>query len=283
LTYRFDDCRFDASDGRLTGPSDGREVTLRPQAGRLLECFLEHPGEVLARETLCAAVWNTGTVVDFESGLAALIRELRQAFEEVGASAEFIETVPRRGYRFRPTVDAHRPGSGERWFEFTRPGLVLALVMILILASVGAFWLLRPASSVNAPTLAILPFERFGAPAQGGRVELLLPDTILADLWEAELEGLELLGRVALRPYRGREDVAEAVARDLDVNLIMEGTVTHLDGQWQVSARLLQMPRGRLLWGSAGSWSGEALPIREVAEALVGDLAAAWPELAARL
>lgn len=286
LRHYFNGCCFDASDGRLSNEHREDAVVLRPQAARLLERFIEQPGEVIDRESLCQAVWDEGRVVDFESGLGTLIRELRQALDEVGAGAELLETVPRRGYRFLGQLrefDASGAADAEHSDRKRVVWIILVLVAVILAGSLLA-WFTRPSADApvaTAPTLAIIPFEVYNDNRVDRRLELLLADTVLARLWQADLQDLVLIGRATLRPYHGREDVAVAVAEDLGVDLLIEGTVV-LEGaqDWRVDARLLSMPGGTVVWSATVIWSDrERLPVSETADQLVNDLAGAWVEL----
>lgn len=294
MVRRFDGFCFDPDDGRLSHEASGESVTVRPQVGCLLEAFLDQPGVVLDREGLYRAVWDENVVVDFESGLAALIRELRQALNGLGGRADLVETVPRRGYRLRveaveqgaapdpdsePGLNKSRP---RRWWLVTVPVIVVGLILLW-------FWLDRDradtASVASNPTLAILPFDVIGppdlSPEASRRLQLLMADGLLAALWQAELDGLVLIGRAALRPYEDRSDQAAAVAEDLGVDLLIEGIVSSVDGQsWQVDARLLAMPGGTVLWSDRVEWDQAARsPASEPARALVSSLADQWPNL----
>jgi DNA-binding winged helix-turn-helix (wHTH) protein/TolB-like protein len=289
---RFDDFLFDPADGRLEHVPSGRALTLRPQAARLLLALLAAAGQVVERETLYRAVWDAGTVVDFEAGLAALMRELRQALDQLGGKAGLLETIPRRGYRLRVQVSSgpEEParvatdGAGRRpWLRWAL--MVLAGLLVLSLA----WWQRGPGPDATGPdavvadtprTLAVLPFQSYLAPGATTQLELLLADALLAELWRAELAGVVLIGRATLLPYAGREDVAGAVARDLGVELLIEGSVVHDAAGWRVTARLLEMPAGQVLWSESVAAPGPQLPVQEVVERLVASLQAGWPELA---
>ncbi len=303
--YQFDQFVFDPADGRLEHLASGTAVTLRPQVARLLLVLLQAPRTVIDRETLYLAIWGKGAVVDFESGLAALARELRQALDQLGGRADLLETVPRRGFRFgadvrqRDTAPAASQGTPQNTPGSTtgdslgrapaaarrRPSrwlLLGALAAAMALAWLLARWVNAPpvTSETEEWTLAVLPFERlYEATADAARLELLLADAMLVELWQAQLDGAVLMGRATLLPYQAREDVASAVARDLGVRLLIEGSIV-LDGaDWQVSARLLEMPAGRVMWSATVEWPGVAeLPVRESAGRLVEDLEAAWAQ-----
>ena len=295
--YLFDQFAFDPADGRLERLDSGAAVTLRPQVASLLNALLDAPRTVIDRERLCRAVWGEGAVVDFDAGLAAIVRELRQALEQLGGRASLLETMPRRGFRFgadvRREVAAVPGGNAEiRDAGVQRPArrsrrwlLLLALASAMLVAWLIARWANSPLAPLppvvpGELTLAVLPFERLDdAPADGARLELLLADAMLVQLWEAELDSIALIGRATLLPYGSREDVAGAVARDLGVRLLIEGSIVRDGAEWQVTARLLDMPHGRVGWSETVTWRDvDALPVRDTAARLVESLGRAWAE-----
>ena len=282
--YEFDQLIFDPADGRLAHRAGTGEVHLRPQAGTLLRYLLEHPGRVIDKKTLCREIWGADAVVDFDSGLAALLRELRQALESLGGDASLIETVPRRGYRLRSKVADAEPksprGSGHALralAALTLLGLVMAAAMI---------WRDTPPPTHNPlpHQLAILPLERFGeADFPPERAGILLADAILAELWRAGLEQLQLIGRTGMRPYVGRDDAIDALARDLGVDLLIEGTLRAESGRWQVDLRVLAVPPGRVVWSHTLEGSDPILPVADIAGGLIDRLQRDWPDLRSRL
>jgi DNA-binding winged helix-turn-helix (wHTH) protein/TolB-like protein len=101
---RFGVFEFDARNLELW--KNGRPVPIRPQPLKLLALLLDHPGAVVSREDMQRALWSKGTFVDFEQGVNHAVRELRTALSDVAESPRFIQTLPRRGYRFLPPVEA---------------------------------------------------------------------------------------------------------------------------------------------------------------------------------
>jgi len=289
MTYTFANLEFDASTGKLAakGASDG--LTLRPQVARLLQAFLDHPNEVLDRETLCKAVWDEGTVVDFESGLAAVLRELRRGLAEQGGDENLIETIPRRGYRLKIKPVAVRQAETEKPLDRgqVRRGIwgaaAFAAVVLLILS---LFWPtpVEPPAEIDPdrPThaLAILPFEILtGADLQPEGAGIVLADYLLTELWESGLHDVSLIGRTSLRAYQDRDDIAAAVAADLAVDLLLEGSISRSDEQWRIDARLLQIPPGTVSWSERRyAPTDQALPIAEIAENLADSLRKSWHE-----
>lgn len=258
---------------------------MRPQAARLLVYLLDHAGEVIARERLFTVVWGEEAVVDFESGLAALMRDLRQAVRSVGGPDNLIETVPRRGYRLAADVriDGETPRRGWRL-----AAILAALLPVLLATGYGLWRTLDDAAPERSAEyrLAILPFTSYEQSDDlPEHVGLMLADTLLAELLKRPAEGLELLGRTSLRPYVGRADVVSAVAADLGVELLIEGTVTSPAGQgWQAEMRLLAVPPGRVAFSTAVSGeAGTPMDVRAVSGAMAESLIGAWPGLRDRL
>src|SRR6056297_1355299 len=279
--FEFDKFLFDPADGRLARRGDSAEVHLRPQAGKLLLRLLAQPHTVVDRGALIREIWGEDTVVDFESGLAALLRELRQAVQSLGGDPALIETVPRRGYRLHTDVRRiensarHSARSGDaRW---KTSAAIASVVLVAAALAAVAWWRHSPVSGLASDSphqLAILPLERFGDPDHPpARAGILLADGILAALWRADLDNLELIGRAGMRPYAGREDVVSAVAADLGVDLLIEGSIRFTDDGWQVDIRLMQVPPGRVVWSQTLAGEDPALPTGAVAAELVSRLA----------
>ena len=115
VTREFDDFRFDPVIGELTR-SDER-VDLQNQPSRVLEVLTGRPGELVTRSELHAAVWGATTFVDHDQGLNYCIRQIRRALGDTARRQRYIETLPRRGYRFLPAVkmiSATRPAGARQ-------------------------------------------------------------------------------------------------------------------------------------------------------------------------
>jgi Tol biopolymer transport system component/DNA-binding winged helix-turn-helix (wHTH) protein len=130
---RFGQFELDLCEGRLL--KRGLPVRLENQPFQILAALLEHPGEVVSREQLCASLWPDGTYVDFDEGLNTAIKKLRYVLGDSAENPVFIETVPRRGYRFIAPVQIDEdgiqplgqasPGNGHPPLE-ARPELLVA-------------------------------------------------------------------------------------------------------------------------------------------------------------
>lgn len=282
--YRFAGLCFDPADGRLERADGTASTQLRPQVARLLGAFLEQPQSLIERDRLCRAVWDDGVVIDFESGLAAVLRELRTRLGEMDTATDLIETLPRRGYRLNSPVQREAPAAAASaaWSAAGRKRLLGLGAAVLLVLLAGLFAVLRPPEppplQAQQRTLAVLPFSQFGAPQQDSRaLDLLLADRVLAALAEHQPDGVTLIGRASLLAYGDGDDVAAAVARDLGIDLLIEGSVVFEANQVSISARLLEMPAGRILWSHQIEHPEHSMPpIAELAGVLVEALGREW-------
>src|SRR5258707_10981894 len=99
----FDRFEVDLRSGELR--KHGRKVRLQGQPFQLLTLLLEHPGDVVTREEICRKLWQTDTFVDFDHSLGTAINKIREALGDSADHPRFVETMPRRGYRFIGKID----------------------------------------------------------------------------------------------------------------------------------------------------------------------------------
>jgi DNA-binding winged helix-turn-helix (wHTH) protein len=102
----FGDFELDLESGELS--RDGSRVLLAQQPFRLLLLLIREPGGVVTREHLQRELWPEGTFVDFELSLNAAVKRLREALGDSATTPRFVETLPRRGYRFIAVIHAQR-------------------------------------------------------------------------------------------------------------------------------------------------------------------------------
>src|ERR1700693_6545661 len=98
LFLRFGSFQLDVRAGELR--LNGVKVRVPDQSIQILAMLLEHAGEIVTREELHQKLWPNGTIVEFDHSINAAIKRLRQALEDPAEKPKFIETLPRRGYRF---------------------------------------------------------------------------------------------------------------------------------------------------------------------------------------
>jgi DNA-binding winged helix-turn-helix (wHTH) protein/tetratricopeptide (TPR) repeat protein len=149
---RFGSFEADLLEGKLT--KKGNRIRLQQQPLRILALLLEHPGQVVSREEICQKLWSDDTFVEFDDALNTAVRKLREALNDSADNPRFLETVPRRGYRFvAPVAWLPEPQAVAtiRSRVRRRPYLWLAAALIVAGAAIGGFWHLRRLGSRITP------------------------------------------------------------------------------------------------------------------------------------
>jgi DNA-binding winged helix-turn-helix (wHTH) protein/TolB-like protein len=212
---RFGKFEFDAAAGELR--RDGTPVRLQPQPARVLAILVARPGEVVSREDLRQQIWPDGTFVDFERGLNFCIAQIRSALGDSAESPRFIETLPRRGYRFIAPVRNGTPGEraapevvvpaaaaaiGEtsRGYSSMAGRLWVPMVGLVILALVtgGLVASARHASGDHRIRLAVVPFDNETGMEDFDRIARSVADATVARLATPErLTRISVIGNAA--------------------------------------------------------------------------------------
>ena len=110
--FRFGIFELDTQSGELR--RHGLKVRLPDQSFQILKTLIGRPGEVVTRDELRRVLWTAETFVDFEVGLNSAVRKLREALDDSAENSQFVQTLPRRGYRFVASVTAACPPSFRR-------------------------------------------------------------------------------------------------------------------------------------------------------------------------
>ena len=259
----------------------GEAVALNAKAFDTLLYLAQHPGEVLDKDTLLAAVWP-GVVVE-ENSLAQNISALRQSLGESHGENRYIATVPRRGYRFvaevHPRSDlpaalvtpAPAPAGSSPAPARSKPWTITAAVLVVALI-LGAVWFWRmdrqkvesAASPGALPALAVLPFKPLVLTEREESLELGMTDSLIARL--SELDGHVVRPLSSVRRYAAPDQDPLAAARALDAHLVLDGFLQHSAGRLRVTTRLLDVKDGRQLW--AGSFDENFTTIFEVQDTI---------------
>ena len=283
---RFGVFELDLRSGELQ--KQGRKIRLEGQPVQVLICLLENPGELVTREELHRKLWPADTFVNFEHGLNAAVKRLRQALNDSADNPRFVETLPRRGYRFiAPTVDVSGDGSAvnvavavtevpatrdlpeardhdqvdlsektvlylhRRWpraWKTSGVGLLVAL-------GIFAVWILRPG---NHPppvirSLAVLPLENLSGDASQDYFSDGMTDELITEL--GQISELRVISRTSVMTYKGAHKSLPQIARDLNVDSVVEGTVLRSGNQVRITAQLILAAADKHLW--ARSYDGD--------------------------
>jgi DNA-binding winged helix-turn-helix (wHTH) protein len=155
--FRFGVLEVDLDKGEVH--KNGLKLRLRGQPVQVLAILLEHPGDVVTREEFQRRLWtNADTFVDFEHGLNAIVNRLREVLGDSTENPHFIETIPRRGYRWMLPVEGRvdRSTDAARRYRPTWCFWAAALVAVLGLGG-GVLWFVRPAPKTPEPRLTVTP------------------------------------------------------------------------------------------------------------------------------
>jgi Tol biopolymer transport system component/DNA-binding winged helix-turn-helix (wHTH) protein len=140
----------------------GRQIKLQDQPFHVLSLLVQRPGEVVTREEVRRALWAADTFVEFDQGLNTAIKKIRQALDDSAESPRFIETIPRKGYRFIAPVSGLEISAPEAARPVRRPPLLwLAAGLILLLVAGFAGWLLNTRTRTADALLVPVPLTSY--------------------------------------------------------------------------------------------------------------------------
>ena len=266
----------------------GLKIRVQQQPLKLLQLLLEHPGEVVTREHLRNRLWANESFGDFDQAVNIAIGKLRSVLGDSAERPRYIETLPKRGYRFIAEVtfvdlEARAGGRLSVSPEFsaqTSPAgasgpvrldapLQTATVaetsqrrrwttsQILLAATLGlgtsvlAFWLVS--SWIHRPTiirsLAVLPLENFSGDTSQDYFADGMTDELITEL--AQLRALRVVSRTSVMIYKGTRKSLPEIARELNVDAVVEGSVLRSGDQVRITAQLIQLPADKHLWAES--------------------------------
>jgi len=252
----------------------GMKVRVRGKPFDILALLIERPGQVITREELKERLWAVDTFVDFDHGVNTAVNRLREALGDVADNPRFIETIPRKGYRFIAPVVIDEP---QRTVEAPAPPpsrrspLLLATLALVGAVSIGVVVLLsrRGASSPGGPTrLAVLPFRNVSVDAGQEYLAEGFTDALISDL--ARIRALRVISRTSAMSFKGTAKRLPEVARELGVGAVVEGSVLRSGDRVRVTAQLVDAASDRPLWADTYERDmGDILALqREVARSI---------------
>ena len=276
----------------------GVKIKLHGQPFELLAMLLERPSEVVPREDLRQRLWPTDTFVDFDHGVNTAVNRLREALGDSAENPRFIETVPRRGYRFIAPVESHAsvlPGSnaavaGTSPSEAGRattqpmPRIPKRRAVVLAAAAVAAIALLAGLSSSRVRqrlfgrrspqihSLAVLPLVNLSSDKDQDYFTDGMTEELTTDL--GKISALRVISRTSAMQYKGTKKPLPDIARELNVDALIEGTVTRSGNHLRITANLVQAFPEKHLWAeSYESQVGDALTVQgEISQAVAREV-----------
>jgi TolB-like protein/DNA-binding winged helix-turn-helix (wHTH) protein len=255
---RFSDYVLDLRTGELR--RNGTILRLQPQPAKILTILASRAGEVVTRQELAQKVWGSETYVDFEHGLNYAIRQIRRVLEDDAEEPRYLETVPKCGYRFiaavtdatesRSTTQSTGSPLARRHSRFR---LVLigtaAVTLVLAVFALARGWLWKQAGSPRIGALAVLPLHNLSTDPEQEYFSDGMTDELITDL--AKSNGLRVISHTSVERFKGTKRSLPDIARELDVDAVVEGTVMRSGERVRITAQLIDGHSDRHLWADS--------------------------------
>jgi len=247
---------------------NGTPMRLTLKAMEVLVCLAEHAGESVPKEELLQTIWPETFVTD--DVLKGSISELRRVLEDDAKEPRIIQTIPKRGYRLIAPIEtangAHRVHSADHSLG-TLPitaantrklssGLFVVLAAALLFLLLGAFDVggvrTRLAGKSGAPqihSLAVLPLQNLSGDATQEYFSDGMTDALITDL--AQISSLKVISRTSSMQYKQTRKSLPEIARELNVDGIVEGTVQRSGDRVRITAQLIHGPSDKHLWANS--------------------------------
>jgi TolB-like protein/tetratricopeptide (TPR) repeat protein len=206
---RFASFEFDVQSGVLH--KAGKALRLQPQPARILHFLLTNPGKLVTREQLRQQIWGASTYVDFEHNLNFGVRQIRAALRDNPKKPRFIETLPRRGYRFvAPVIEVR---------------------------------------AQNIRSLAVLPLENLSGDPDQEFFADGFTDELITEL--AKISALRVVSRTSVQRFKRARLPLSEIVRQLDVDALVEGTILRSEQRVRITAQLIDVRKDKHLWSDS--------------------------------
>lgn len=210
---RFDTFELDLASGELCRGET--PLRLQPQPLKVLVLLASRAGQLVSREDLQKEIWTDDTFVDFDQGLNYCIRQIRAALCDNAATPRFVETVPRRGYRF-----------------------VAPLQTV-------------PTPHARRVMLAVLPFRNLSGDPEQEYFSDGLTEEMIAQLGRLNPDRLGVIARTSAMRYKHADTSIEVIGRELAVSHVLEGSVRRSASRVRVTAQLIRVSDQTHLWAQS--------------------------------
>lgn len=264
MRVRFGVFTFDTATGELS--REGTRVRLEPQPAKALARLVERAGDLVTRDEMRDALWGRETHVDFDRGLTYCLGQVRAALGDSADNPRFVQTVPRRGFRFiapverlpdaaagtsaglgvTPPVSSIPPpvSSATR----TRPRVAALAVVVLLLLVGAAVWAAWPSGAPDRQTLAVAVFDNETGDAAYDPFVARLADAVVVRLTPLAPERVGVIGNSAvLRQPRAWRDPA-AIARATGADYLVFGQLQREERGLRLVTHLIRLDDDTHLW-----------------------------------
>lgn len=258
--WRFGPFEVDVASRELR--KSGLRIHLQGQPFHVLTVLLTRAGELVTREELRHEIWPENTFVEFDHALNTAVKKIRVALCDDACAPRYVETIPRRGYRFiaeaqpwteRPKqitskFSFHGPGSKRLFAVRAAAGTAIALVGVLLLALLVALRARSPRHQPSKPiALAVLPFADWsGDPGQGYLSEGITQEMIsqFAD------SRFAVASLTSAQQYRKTTKSVAQIGSELRADYLMNGSIRREGRHMRVSAELIRVQDQARIWGA---------------------------------
>jgi len=221
---------------------NGETVRLPEQPFQILRLLIERRSEVITREELRQQLWPADTFVDFDRSVNSAMKKLRDALGDSADAPTYIETIPRRGYRLIAPV-------GEAVETKRIPWLPIAAAVAILAIVAFAVWRFRVAAAPPIRSLAVLPLTNLsGDPGQeyfsDGMTEALITDL-------AQLQDVRVISRTSVMRYKQTKESLPQIAKELDVDAVVEGGVVRAGSRVRVTLQLIRASNDQHIWAQS--------------------------------
>jgi len=262
---RFGLFEIDVAAGELR--KSGTLIRLPPQPFKVLVLLASKAGELVSRESIQQEVWGRETFVDFDQGISFCIKKIRAALSDNSDTPRYIETVPRRGYRFVAPVErvTHRvaplaPPPPSRSSRLSR-WLMAVLIAATATAPLAYLWI-RRTSGEKTLTLAVLPFQNLSGDPQQEYFSDGMTEALITEL--GQMRGLRVISRSSSMHYKGTTKALPQIAHELHADAVVEGSAVRSGGKVRITAQLVEASKDRHLWAKSYQRDlGEVLALQD--------------------
>jgi TolB-like protein/DNA-binding winged helix-turn-helix (wHTH) protein/Tfp pilus assembly protein PilF len=292
---RFDTFELDLRSGELW--KHGTRVRLQDQPFQVLRVLLERRGEIVTREELKQTLWPADTFVDFDDGLNTAVKKIRDLLGDSAEHPRYIETIPKRGYRFvghaalafpvlppEPAtastpqlvpaqapavpVSQHPATSRLRYVALA----VLSVGLIFAAAVAASRWFGHPPMMPHIESLAVVPLTNLSHDPEQDYFADGMTEALIADL--AQVRALRVISRTSAMHYKGTNKTLPEIARELNVDAVIEGAVQRSGNRVRVTAQLIDGKSDLHLWAKTYERDSQDVLLMQsdLAQAIAGEI-----------
>jgi TolB-like protein/DNA-binding winged helix-turn-helix (wHTH) protein/tetratricopeptide (TPR) repeat protein len=262
--FRFES--FEVDRGAFELRRAGRSVAIERIPMELLLLLLERHGQLVTRQEILDRIWGKNVFGDVDNNINTAVRKIRQALSDNPASPRLLHTIPGKGYRISVLVVepeamlisdavtqlplANHPPAPQARSNPWRLSAAIALTLVAVALIVRPY-LMRGVPSAGKAMIVVLPFQNLSGDAQQDYFADGMTEEMIAQLGSLDPRHLGVIARTSAMLYKGTQKDSAQIARELGVNLLLEGSVRRANDRVRVTAQLIQASDQTHLWADS--------------------------------